>query len=61
MARAKKEYVRREVKPKSKQELIDGIMQFWQTVDGEKCCRYIGDLEKVLPKVIEVQGEATGY
>ena len=48
-------------KPKSKQELIDGIMQFWQTVDAEKCCRYIGLLNKVLLKVIEVQGEATGY
>ena len=53
-----KEYIRREVKPKSKQELIYAILadSRWR-----KCCRYIGRLEKVLPKVIEVQGEATGY
>ena len=53
-----KEYIRREVQPKSKQELIDGIEHFWTTVDAAKCCRYINH---VLPKVVAVQGEATGY
>jgi len=28
-----KEFVRREVKPHSKEELIEGILQFWKTVD----------------------------
>ena len=56
-----KEFIRREVKPRSKQELINGIAQFWRTLTAEKCCRYINHLVKVLPKVIEVQGEATGY
>jgi transposase len=28
-----KEYLRREVKPSTKKELIDGINQFWHTVD----------------------------
>ena len=27
-----KEFSRREVKPKTKQELIDGIVQFWETM-----------------------------
>ena len=53
--------MRREVKPKTKQELIEGIRTFWARVDIHKCRRYIGHLRKVLPKIIEVQGGATGY
>ena len=56
-----KEFVRREVKPKTKDELIQGIIRFWDTVDIEKCRKYIGHLTKVLPKIIEVGGEATGF
>ena len=41
-----------------KKELIDGIQQFWETVDQAK---YIGHLQKVIPKVIELEGSATGY
>lgn len=56
-----KEYIRREVKPMNKQELVNGINSFWATLDVHKCCRYINHLQKVLPKVIEVNGDATGY
>lgn len=56
-----KEFIRREIKPKTKQELIEGILQFWDTVDVCKCCRYINHLKKVLPRAIEVSGEPTGY
>ena len=57
-----KEYVRREIKPRSKDERIQGIVQFWGTVDTAKCLKYIGHLlTKVIPKVIELQGAATGY
>lgn len=56
-----KEYLRREVKPRQKQELIDGIERFWHTVDREKCSRYIRHLKKVIPRVIELKGDATGY
>ena len=56
-----KEYLRREVKPHTKQELIDGVQEFWQTVDVAKCTRYIRYLRKVLPRVVELQGCATGY
>ena len=56
-----KEYIRREVKPKNKEELICGIEKFWKTVTVQKCRKYIGHLQKVVPKVIEVGGEATGY
>ena len=56
-----KEYCRREVKPKTKQELVDGILEFWKTVDVQKCKKYIRHLRKVVPKVIELNGAATGY
>ena len=76
-----KEFIRREVKPRTKEELIDGIKAFWRTVTKEKCTRYIlycntsdntcvmkiiflryiRHLAKVIPKVLELNGEPTGY
>ena len=56
-----KEFIRREAKPKNKEQLIDGIQQFWRTMTREKCCRYINHIHKVIPKVIENSGNATGY
>ena len=56
-----KEYIRREVKPKTKDELVRGIMAFWATVDVAKCTKYIRHLDKVIPRVIELEGGATGY
>ena len=52
-----KEYLRREIKPRTKQELMDGIVKFWETVTISKCRKYINHLHKV----IELNGEATGY
>ena len=56
-----KEHNRREVKPQTKQELVDGIHAFWDSVDIFKCVKYIRHLRKVMPKVIECNGAATGY
>ena len=56
-----KDYLRREVKPTTKQQLVDGILSFWQTVTVDKCRRYIGHLQKVIPRIVEVEGDATGY
>ena len=53
-----KEYMRREVKPRNKEDLLTGITAFWKTV---KCRKYIGHLKKVIPKVIEVAGAASGH
>ena len=45
-----KEYLRREIKPKNKAELIEGIEVFWSTVDVNKRNKYINHLKKVIPK-----------
>ena len=56
-----KEYLRREVKPTMKQQLTDGIYAFWRTVHVAICTIYIRHLCRVLPRVIELQGAATGF
>lgn len=56
-----KEYIRREVKPRTKEQLVRGIQEFWATVDKEKCQKYIHHLRKVIPRIIELNGDATGY
>ena len=56
-----KEFLRREVKPKTKEELVTGSQQFWETVDVPKCRQYIRHLRKVIPPIIELDGDATGY
>ena len=33
-----KEFIRREVKPRNKEQLVEGIIQFWATIDTYKCC-----------------------
>ena len=56
-----KEFNRREVKPQTKDELVAGIIKFWDTVTVEKYQKYINHLKKVIPKVIELNGATTGY
>ena len=56
-----KEYLRHEVKPHTKDELISGIKEFWESLTAEKCCKYIGHLHKVIPRIIEMNGAATGH
>lgn len=56
-----KEFIRRETKPKTKDKLVAGILTFWETVTVDKCNKYIDHLKKVIPRVIELNGDATGY
>ena len=56
-----KEFLRREVKPTSKEELISGTRAFWETVTAEKCQKYILHLKNIIPEVIACEGGATGY
>lgn len=56
-----KENLRAKVKPRNLAELKAGIKEFWSTVSPQKCSRYIQHLHKVIPRVIELEGDATGY
>lgn len=55
-----KNVLRTVVKLKNKEELVSGIQTFWDTVTSEKCWRYIGHFQKVIPAVIQYQGRASG-
>ena len=56
------EYLRREVKPTTKDQLlINGINQFWRTVTVTKCLKYIGHPKKVIPKMIMVKLQASRH
>lgn len=54
-------FYRRRKKPTNQQELLDGIQEFWDTVTPAVCCRYIDHLFQVVQKVVDVNGEASGY
>ena len=56
-------FLETKVKPRSKQELIDGIKKFWRKkVDANKCVKYIDHvLHKAIPAVVELCGAATKY
>ena len=56
-----KHNLRSNVKPRNKDQLIKGIEDFWSTVTPEKCRKYIGHIQRVLPVVVERQGKASGY
>ena len=48
------------MKPRTKEQLIQGIAEFWESVDN-KCLKYIGHLGKVILKVIDMEGAAIRY
>ena len=56
-----KYHLRNRVKPINKEELCNGIKEFWSSVTPLKCRKYINHIQKVLPVVIERDGRATGF
>lgn len=56
-----KYHIQRRVKPRNQQQLIKAIQEFWDSVTPAMCNKYIDHLYKVVPKVIEVKGRASGY
>ena len=56
-----KYFLQKTWKPHTKDELVEGIMTFWQTqMSRQKYNRYI-NLQKVIAKVIERGGRASGF
>ena len=45
-----KEFLRREIKPRTKEELVVGIRRFWGGVTAEKCTWYIRHLRRGLSR-----------
>ena len=56
-----KYYLRHHFKPRDIQSLQTGIKKFWMSMTPDVCRKYIGHLDKVIPKVVEVDGAASGY
>lgn len=56
-----KTFLRTEYKPRNLEMLKDGIRAFWKTLTPEVCRKYIQHIHKVIPKVIEMEGAASGY
>ena len=56
-------YQETRVKPRTKEQLVDGIKKFWaERMSIDKCNRYIDHvLEKAILKCVEEKGAATGY
>ena len=55
-------YLRKHIKPSTKEELVAGIREFWTArMTKERCTRYIEHVRiKVVPRVVELGGAATG-
>lgn len=56
-----KQFIRRRVKPSTKEELVNAIKTFWTRLTVAKCNRYIDHLYKVIPIVLERDGRASGH
>ena len=49
-----KEFLRREIKPTNKQELVNGILAFWNTVDVAKCTKILDICGKLYQKSLNL-------
>lgn len=56
-----KQYLRNTYKPRNLEQLKNGIKQFWATLTPDVCQQYIRHLDKVIPVVIQKEGNPSGY
>ena len=56
-----KYFLRYQHKPTNLDTLKEGIVKFWKCMTPDICSKYISHLHTVIPKVIEVDGAASGF
>ena len=56
-----KYFLRHQYKSTNTESLEEGIKKFWTSMTPEVCHRYINHLDKVIPRVVEVDGAASNY
>ena len=50
-----------EYKSSNLDTLKSGILEFWKSMTPDICGKYISHLYKVMPKVVELEGGASGF
>lgn len=58
---AMKTYLRSVVNTKKKDELVQGIQTFWETLTAEKCGKFINNVHRVLLHMILNPGGPTQF
>ena len=58
---AVKDFLKRKHKPRTKEELVSGIVIFWKTLSAHKCRKYIEHIHKVMPDVVLNNGGPTVF
>jgi hypothetical protein len=56
-----KHHIRKHVKPRNKEELVNGIKDYWSGLTVETCQNYIQHIHKVVPAVVASEGGPTKY
>lgn len=56
-----KDYLQREIKPRTKEQLVMGIKSYWETLTPKKCGTFIDHIHKVMPVVVLNSGGSTDY
>ena len=58
---AMKRHIRGHVKPNNKEELTQGIRDYWENLDAATCTKYIGRIIKDAKLIVEREGGPAGH
>lgn len=56
-----KQYLQNVAKPRKRDELVNGIVDFWEGLSAIQCGRYIDHIHRVIPHVILNEGGPTMF
>lgn len=56
-----KQYLQNVAKPRKRDELVNGIVDFWEGLSANQCGRYIDHIHRVIPHVILNEGGPTMF